>query len=77
MNERRKGFHMKHTITLTVSSLLTILFATFHLADDIVRGFASQRGDGRCISGRVSFVGAVSAAISRARGGSEWILTRG
>ena len=31
---------MKSTVALTVSSLLTILFATFHLADDIVRGFS-------------------------------------
>ncbi len=29
---------MKHTVTLTVTSLLTILFSTFHLADDVVRG---------------------------------------
>src|SRR5438105_1859182 len=31
---------MKHTLTLTIASLLTILFTTFHLADDIVRGFS-------------------------------------
>jgi hypothetical protein len=30
---------MKHTLTLTISSLLSILFFTFHLTDDIVRGF--------------------------------------
>jgi len=29
---------MKHTVTLTIASLLSILFFTFHLADDIVRG---------------------------------------
>lgn len=29
---------MKHDITLTVASLLSILFMTFHLTDDIVRG---------------------------------------
>ncbi len=29
---------MKHTITLTITSLLSILFFTLHLADDIVRG---------------------------------------
>ncbi len=29
---------MKHTGMLTVASLLSILFFTFHLADDIVRG---------------------------------------
>ncbi len=30
---------MKHSIMLTVASLLSILFFTFHVADDIVRGF--------------------------------------
>ncbi|HEV2117095.1 MAG TPA: hypothetical protein VGR48_13780 [Terriglobales bacterium] len=29
---------MKHNVTLTIASLLSILFVTFHLADDIVRG---------------------------------------
>lgn len=30
---------MKHKVTLIITSLLAILFASFHLADDIVRGF--------------------------------------
>ncbi len=30
---------MKHSVMLTISSLLLVLFFTFHLADDIVRGF--------------------------------------
>lgn len=30
---------MKHSVMLTITSLLAILFFTFHLADDIVRGF--------------------------------------
>ena len=30
---------MKHNVMLTIASLLSILFLTFHLADDIVRGF--------------------------------------
>ena len=29
---------MKHNLMLTIASLLSILFFTFHLADDIVRG---------------------------------------
>ncbi len=29
---------MKHTVTLTITSLLSILLMTFHLSDDIVRG---------------------------------------
>ena len=30
---------MNNTIMLTVTSLLTILLSSFHLADDVVRGF--------------------------------------
>ena|SRR5690349_21302829 len=30
---------MKQNVTLTITSLLSILFFTFHLSDDIVRGF--------------------------------------
>ncbi|HEV7684132.1 MAG TPA: hypothetical protein VGO68_18520 [Pyrinomonadaceae bacterium] len=30
---------MKNSVMLTITSLLSILFFTFHLADDIVRGF--------------------------------------
>jgi hypothetical protein len=30
---------MKHDVTLTITSLLTILLLAFHLTDDIVRGF--------------------------------------
>lgn len=32
---------MKHKLELTISSLLSILFLTFHFADDIARGFES------------------------------------
>src|SRR5256714_10426471 len=39
MEEHEGGYQMKHTVTLTIASLLSILFFTFHLADDIVRGF--------------------------------------
>jgi hypothetical protein len=31
---------MKYTVTLTITSLFTILFTTFHLTDDIVRGMS-------------------------------------
>ncbi len=30
---------MKHSVMLTIASLLLLLFLTFHMADDIVRGF--------------------------------------
>src|SRR5260370_34260447 len=32
-------YQMKHSVMLTISSLLLVLFLTFHLADDIVYGF--------------------------------------
>ncbi len=31
---------MKENLTLTIASLLSILFTSFHHADDVVRGFA-------------------------------------
>ena len=31
---------MKHTVTLTIASLLLVLLATIHQADDIIRGFS-------------------------------------
>ena len=34
---------MKHSVMLTIASLLSILFFTFHLADDIVRGIEPGR----------------------------------
>jgi hypothetical protein len=45
---------MKHNVTLTITSLLTILVLTFHLSDDIVRGF--EPGGFRHISGMVTVV---------------------
>jgi hypothetical protein len=32
-------YQMKQNLLLTITSLLSILFTTFHVADDIVRGF--------------------------------------
>jgi hypothetical protein len=34
---------MKHNVMLTIASLLSILFSTFHLTDDIIRGM--ERGE--------------------------------
>lgn len=31
---------MKHNVLLTITSLITLLFLSFHHADDVVRGFA-------------------------------------
>jgi hypothetical protein len=45
---------MKHASTLTIFSLLTMLLFTFHLTDDIVRGF--EPGGFRHISGMLTLV---------------------
>jgi len=45
---------MKHNVTLTITSLLSILLFTFHLSDDIVRGF--EPGGVRNITGVVIMV---------------------
>ena len=39
MEEHRGEYQLKRDVMLTITSLLSILFCTFHLADDIVRGF--------------------------------------
>jgi hypothetical protein len=40
---------MKRSVLLTITSLLSILLMTFHLSDDIVRGF--EPGSVKNISG--------------------------
>lgn len=39
MAERQSGDSTKHSLTLTISSLILIVLMTFHFADDIVRGY--------------------------------------
>ena len=46
---------MNHRVTLVVMSLLSILFAAFHISDDIVRGF--ERG------GPSTFIGVLILAV--------------
>ncbi len=45
---------MKHNVMLTITSLLSILFFTFHFADDIVRGF--EPGGFKNLSGVLTLV---------------------
>ena len=45
---------MNHNVMLTISSLLSILFFTFHVADDIVRGF--EKGGASNLSALLIFV---------------------
>ncbi len=39
MEGHQGDYQKKHNVMLTITSLLSVLFFTFHLADDIVRGF--------------------------------------
>ena len=43
MEEDQEEYQMKHNVMLTIASLLSILFMTFHHADDVVRGMAPGR----------------------------------
>jgi hypothetical protein len=45
---------MKPNVTLTITSLLSILFITFHPSDDIIRGF--EPGGFKNISGMLILV---------------------
>ena len=45
---------MKESVLLTITSLLSILLATFHIADDIVRGF--EPGGFKNVSGILIYV---------------------
>jgi len=45
---------MKHNMTLTITSLLSILFFTFHLSDDVVPGF--EPGGFKNVSGVLTLV---------------------
>jgi hypothetical protein len=45
---------LKHNVNLTITSLLSILFMTFHLADDVVRGF--EPGGFKNLSGMLILV---------------------
>jgi hypothetical protein len=40
MKEQQGEYHVKHDVTLTGASLLSILFTTFHHSDDVARGLA-------------------------------------
>ena len=54
MEEHQREYQMKHNVMLTITSLLSILFFTFHLSNDIVRGF--EPGGFKHISGVLTLV---------------------
>ncbi len=63
---------MKRSVILTVTSLLSILFFTFHLSDDIVRGF--EPGGFRNISGVLIMVVWLYATLVLAERRSGYII---
>jgi len=64
---------MKHNVTLTTTSLLSILLATFHLSDDIVRGF--EPGGFRHINGILMMVIWMFGALVLSGRRSGYIIT--
>jgi hypothetical protein len=63
---------MKHDVTLTITSLLSILLFTFHLADDIVRGF--EPGGFKNVSGILILAVWLYATLALAGRRSGYIL---
>ncbi len=63
---------MKRNVTLTVTSLLSILFFTLHFADDIVRGF--EPGGFKNISGVLILAVWLYATLVLAERRSGYIL---
>lgn len=63
---------MKRNVMLTIASLLSILFLTFHLADDIVRGF--EKGGVKNITGVLILVVWLYATLVLAERRSGYII---
>jgi hypothetical protein len=63
---------MKHTLTLTITSLLSILLFTFHLSDDIVRGF--EPGGFKNVSGVLTLAVWLYGTLALAGRRSGYIL---
>jgi hypothetical protein len=73
MEERRGEYQMKQNVILTIASLLAILFLTFHLTDDIVRGF--EPGGFKHISGLVTLVVWLYGTLVLAGRRSGYVIT--
>ncbi|MBK9316866.1 MAG: hypothetical protein IPM55_21865 [Acidobacteria bacterium] len=64
---------MKHSVILTITSLLSILFFTFHLTDDIVRGF-EKGGLSNLIGGVLISVGWLYGTLVLAERRSGYVI---
>lgn len=63
---------MKRSVMLTITSLLSILFMTFHLSDDVVRGF--EPGGFKNVSGGLMLVVWLYGALVLAERRSGYII---
>lgn len=64
---------MKHSVILTITSLLSILFFTLHLTDDIVRGF-EKGGLSNLIGGVLISVGWLYGTLVLAERRSGYVI---
>ena len=64
---------MKHNVMLTIASLLSILLMTFHLTDDIVRGF--EPGGVKNLIAVLTLVAWLYGTLIRAGRRSGYIIT--
>ena len=64
---------MKHSVLLTTASLLSILLFTFHLSDDIVRGF--EPGGFKNVSGVLIVAVWLFGTLALAERRSGYIIT--
>ena len=63
---------MKHNVTLTITSLLSILFFAFHWADDIVRGMSP--GGFSALPGLLILVVWLYGTLALAEGRSGYVI---
>jgi hypothetical protein len=63
---------MKHNVMLTITSLLSILFLTFHLTDDIVRGM--EKGGVSNLTAVPIFVGWLYGTLVLAERRSGYVI---
>lgn len=59
---------MKHTVTLTVASLLSILLLTLHVTDDIVRGISNAEASNTALVALVLMLYGTLALADRRSG---------
>ena len=72
MEDRQLGYQTKYNVMLTITSLISILLFTFHVADDIVRGF--EKGQASNITAVPIFVAWLYGTLVLAERRSGYII---